>query len=179
MRTEFWKLGLLGSLLVAGTAWAAAPIINNTNVPDAAPWVEDQTEKVAPAFTRDHLIPLDMPRHVSLKVGIDPDTITVGTDRVVRYVVVMTNSGGSTMASYEGIRCDSREVKTYARQNSSGQWSPVREPVWQNLNATMPSHHAQIFARQGACQDGVTQSKSEILDTMKNGRKTPNDLRAN
>ena len=176
MQHESWKLSLLGCALVAGNALAATPLINNTNVPEAAPWAEDLSQNIAPAFTVDHLIPLDMPKHVTVKIGIDPDTITVGKDQVVRYVVVMTNSSGNTMVSYEGIRCESHEVKTYARQSSSGQWRPVAEPVWRDLNGTMPSHHAQVFAHQGACQEGYAQSKSEIINTMKYGRPLPSDL---
>lgn len=169
MRHELKMLALLASVVLASNVLARAPVvINNTNVPDAAPWVED-TSPAAPTFSTEHLLALDMPPHVSIKAGIDPDTISVGTDAVVRYVVVMRNSSGSTMASYEGIRCETREVKTYARRNSLGEWVALSEPVWRDLNATMPSHHAQVFAGQAACKEGGTPTRSGILDVMKNG----------
>jgi hypothetical protein len=178
MQHNFWKLSLLGCAMLAGNALARTAVINNTNVPEPAAWAEDSNPQAAPMFTREHLLPLDMPVHLSIKAGIDPDTISVGKDSVVRYVVVITNNSGSVMAAYEGIRCDTREVKTYARQTSSGRWRPVIEPVWVDLNATMPSHHAQVFAQQGACQGGLTQSKSEIINTMKNGRPAPTNINA-
>lgn len=179
MRHDFCKLGLTGiALLLAGNVLARTQAINNTNVPDAQPWQEDQGPVVAPAFTRDHLLPLDMPPHVTLKAWIDPDTLTLGKDGVVRYVVVMTNISGTSMASYEGIRCETREVKTYARQSSSGEWRPLAEPVWRSLNATMPSHHALAFAQQAACKEALS-SRSEIIDAMKSGRNSASNPERN
>ena len=179
MQPNFRRLSLLACALLASNVLAMSPVINNTNVPEPAPWKEDTSPQVAPAFSREHLLPLDMPVHLSIKAGIDPDTITVGKDNVVRYVVVISNPGGGVMASFEGIRCDTHEVKTYARQSDEGAWRPVAEPVWVDLSANMPSHHALVFARQGACTDNLAGSPSEIKDAMKFGRKTPYDLRVN
>jgi hypothetical protein len=136
--------------------------------------VDWQEEPVAPppAFSVDRVIALDMPQNVALKIGVDPDTIAVGADGVVRYVIVMRNATGSTNAVYEGIRCITDEVKTYARQSSSGQWSLVQNPSWKAVNDNMPSHHAQAFARQGACQNRLAVSKQEILTALTTVRRT-------
>ena len=120
-----------------------------------------------------------MPQNVALKVGVDPDTIVVGADGVVRYVIVMRNSTGSTNAVYEGIRCITDEVKTYARQGSAGQWSMVQSPAWKAVNDNMPSHHAQVFARQGGCQNRLAVSKQEIVVALKNVRRAPPGARTN
>jgi hypothetical protein len=72
---------------------------------------------------------------------------------------------------YEGIRCASDEVKTYARWTSSGTWSPTYNPQWKAVNDNMPSRHAQAFARQGGCQNRLAPSKAEILRALKTGNK--------
>jgi hypothetical protein len=120
-----------------------------------------------PAFSKERLVTIDMPFHVSVKVGVDPATISVGADGVVRYVVVMTNATGSNNAVYEGIRCITDEVKTYARLSASGQWNMLSNPAWRGLAENMPSKHAFAFARQGGCQNRLATSPQEIIAQLK------------
>jgi hypothetical protein len=132
--------------------------------------VEEKTPPV-PAFSKSGLVPIDMPPHVSLKVGIDPATISVGKDGVVRYIIVMANASGSVNAVFEGIRCTTDEVKTYARLNSSGNWSEVADAQWKGINDNMPSKHAFAFARQGGCQLHLAPTKAEILQALSQSQK--------
>ena len=154
----------------AMTLTATCSVAQTGNGLDNPDWQEDQVPP-PPSFSTDKLIPLDMPAHVSVRIGVDPATITVGTDGVVRYVIVMTNSTGSTNAVYEGIRCFSDDVKTYARQSAAGQWTYLESPVWKAVNDNMPSRHALAFARQGGCQNRLATTKQEIITALKSGRK--------
>ena len=113
-----------------------------------------------------------MPPFVSLKIGVDPATISVGLDGIVRYVVVMTNTSGTVNAAFEGIRCVSDEVKTYARMGSSGEWAAVSDPQWKAVNDNMPSRHAYAIARQGLCQARLATTTDEIIKALKE-RKSP------
>jgi hypothetical protein len=155
-----------------------SPGVSSGNGADNVDWQEEQIAP-PPSFSADRVIALDMPARVSLKIGVDPDTIVVGKDGVVRYVIVMRNTTGSTTAVYEGIRCVTDEVKTYARLSSSGAWVLQINPVWKAVNDNMPSHHAQAFARQGACQNRLTVSKQEILSALKNAQRTTPNVRTN
>jgi hypothetical protein len=139
-----------------------APVANSVDNPD---WAEEQNPQ-PPAFSVQRLIPLDMPSYLSIKFGVDPETIAVGGDGVVRYVIVMRNVTGSTSAVFEGVRCVSDEVKTYARFGSAGQWSMVAKPEWKPVNDNMPSHHAQAFARQGGCKDRFPPGKQDIIEAL-------------
>jgi hypothetical protein len=167
-------LALAGTTSLAQSSKSGAsdryfvPSGNGLDNPD---WVEEDATPPA-VFSKDKLIPLEMPPQVTVKVGIDPETIVVGGDGVVRYVVVMRNASGSTSAFYEGIRCVSDEVKTYARQSGAGDWTLVKNPQWKGVTDTMPSHHAQAFARQGGCQAKLATSKQEIITVLKSGRPT-------
>jgi hypothetical protein len=116
-------------------------------------------------------ISIDMPNYVTLDVGIDPATVAVGTDGVVRYVVVMRNGSGSTNASYEGIRCTTDEVKTYARTNSAGSWIAIATPRWRSITENLPSKHAFAIARQGACSTHLSSPLDETLRALRKNQK--------
>ncbi len=125
-----------------------------------------------PAFKTDRLVQLEMPRHVSMKLGVDPETLRITSDGIVRYVMVATSPNGNTNATYEGIRCLTGEVKTYARQGATGKWSPIADPQWKPLNGNQPSLHALALARQGACDGRAAASRSpeDIVRKLKNPR---------
>ena len=115
------------------------------------------------------VVPIEMPRYLTVKLGLDPDSLTVSSDGIVRYVVVAVSSSGNINAAYEGIWCRAGEVKTYARAGNDGQWDPVPDPQWKALNASQPSMHALALARQGVCNgrsaSGV--SPQDILRKLK------------
>ena len=148
-RDKFFWLGLT---LLAATA--SAQLVAD---PD---WKETEAP-APPSFNKDQLIPVEMPKYVSLRFGVDPATLSITPDGIVRYVMVASNGSGSLSAMYEGIRCATGEVKTYARYTSSGQWSAVAQPQWRGLNDQLPSRHALALARQGAC-DGRAASASSV-----------------
>jgi hypothetical protein len=151
---------------IALTLWASAASAQLVTLdPD---WKETETP-APPTFASSRLIPLNMPPYVSLKLGVDPNTLVVTPDGIVRYVVVATNTSGSTTAMYEGIRCATGEVKTYARFNSGGEWEPLKDPKWMDLAGKQPSKHALALARQGVCEGATTtgHSVSDIVKALK------------
>ncbi len=122
-----------------------------------------------PTFNKSNLIPLEMPAYTALKFGVDPATLSVSSDRIVRYVVVATSSTGVVNAMYEGLRCDVSEFKTFARWGAKGEWLLVKDPVWRPLNDNNTSRHALALARQGACEGrtAAASSAAEIVRKLK------------
>lgn len=105
-----------------------------------------------PAFDPARLIAVDAPRGSTLNFGVDPQTITVGTDGVVRYVVVASSRQGANTALFEGIRCGNGEFRTYARRNKGeADWSLVDNVEWQPLSGTGMAAHVLAIARAGIC----------------------------
>lgn len=151
----------LSLVALSATTWAQ----NTLDNPD---WVELPMPPI-PSFSKDKLITIDMPAYVSLKIGVDPASIQVGSDGIVRYVVVMQNTTGAVNAAYEALRCVNNEVKTYARLTSSGQWSVLESPVWRHVTDNMPSRHAQAISRQGACSSRLALSQEETIKALKAG----------
>ncbi len=119
-------------------------------------WKELQVPPPA-TFRTDKLVPIEMPRYVSVKVGLDPDSLTISPDGIVRYVAVAQSDSGNINAVFEGIWCRAGEVKTYARAGNDRKWNAVPNPQWRKLGDSQPSMHALALARQGVC-DGRSAS---------------------
>jgi len=160
VRLTFKNGLLLGLACCAMGAQAQVPADN----PD---W-QETTAPAPPKFAPNQLVAVDMPPYVSMKFGIDPATLTVTPDGIVRYVMVAVSPSGSVNAFFEGIRCATGEVKGYARANASGVWTIVKDPEWRGLNDKQPSKHALALVRQGICEGNVVAgSAAEILRKLK------------
>jgi len=147
---------------------AFCAVVHAEIVPLDPDWQETEVPP-PPAFSRDKLLPLNMPIYVTLQFGVDPATISVSADGVVRYVVVASNASGSVNAFYEGIRCGTGEVKTYARASNTGAWTLIKDAQWRGLTDNQPSKHAWVFARQAACEGraAAASSAQDIIRAMK------------
>lgn len=126
---------------------------------EGSQWLEAPVPP-APAFGKAPLVSIEMPPYVSLRFGVDPESLVIGNDGVLRYVMVATSPTGAMNAMYEGIRCATGEVKTYALYGAAGQWAMVADPKWRGLNDNMPSKHALALARQGACESRSSTARS-------------------
>jgi CNP1-like family len=126
---------------------------------DADPdWQEDAGGR-PPSFDVRRLIPVDMPPHVGVRMGIDPETLSIGRDGVVRYVVVATGSGGAQTILYEAIRCSTAQYRRLARYSAGGGWTVLNDSEWVSLHGRLPSVHPLQIARSGICV-GATPNQS-------------------
>lgn len=161
-------------ILVSLAAFMAASVAMPLLAADGD-WQEAEAPP-PPAWHKEGLIPIEMPIRTSLNFGVDPSTLTIGPDWVVRYVMVAYNPTGSVNAMYEGLRCDTGEVKTYARSSEPGHWNKVATPVWRELDVTQSAtRHALALARQGACQGHFPggRTPAELIYRLKNVRQEP------
>ena len=128
-------------------------------------WVESPVPP-PPAFSTAKLVPITMPRYMTLQFGVDPSTIAITGDGVVRYVVVARNpSGGAVNAFYEGLRCATGEVKGYAR-SSGTEWEAATDPQWKPLRF-VNSSYSKSLASQGLCRGAAPRgSVGEIIQQM-------------
>jgi hypothetical protein len=79
------------------------------------------------------LIAFDPGNRSTLKFFVDPESISVGTDKIVRFTVVAVGEGAARNVTYEAIRCGTRERKVYANGRPDGTWAPVRNPQWTKI----------------------------------------------
>ena len=54
----------------------------------------------------------------------------LGEDGVVRYVMVLRSPRGSENTFFEGIRCSTREWRSYAFGSSDGVWKSMVDQPW-------------------------------------------------
>lgn len=122
---------------------------DNSYTADPLEWKEVEAPPPPPLRTSG-LIPIEV-AGTSLHFAVDPRSVTVGADDVVRYVVVASSTTGTVNGIYEGLKCDSGEVKVYARHNPDSGWVPARDPQWVPLQSAPSAHYSLQIARSGAC----------------------------
>lgn len=122
-------------------------------------------------FSTETLLTFEVLKASALTYGIDPNTLTVGEDGVVRYVMVARSTSGALNVLYQGIRCATAETKTYGRLNDKGMWNASPDADWQTLSFRGPTRPAMILARQGVCEGRtITGNVQKILATLRSDR---------
>lgn len=122
----------------------------------------------APAFDHRRMLEIDMPLMLDLKYGVDPATLVVTGDGVVRFVIIAKSTGPSAAvnAFYEGIRCATGEGKTYARFSGDA-WHDVQNPEWTSLDQPR-TRYSLALARQAVCRSGAPrETASEMVRALR------------
>lgn len=135
----------LAFVLVCATAGSGAQIAAED--PD---WRESALSS-PPTFNLNRLVNLEAPAGSTLKFGIDPATLSVTPEGIVRYVMVATSPSGARNVMYEGIRCTTAQHRVYARHHPESGWSLVRGGEWHALAGSASTRHALALATAGAC----------------------------
>ena len=128
-------------LLSFALAFFAVQAAAQQPVPEKSEWEKQQElrdwkegELKLPAYPGDKgLIELRVQGTNSFRFFIDPASLAVGPDGVVRYTLVARSPSGFANVSYEGIRCFTREYKTFAFGND-GRWA-ARETEWRRIES--------------------------------------------
>jgi hypothetical protein len=88
------------------------------------------------------------------KFFIDVKTLSLGSDGVVRYSLLVLTDQGAKNISYEGMRCSSAERRLYAFGRSDKTWSKARNNQWVKIAGGSNNHHVDfftmLFCRNGA-----------------------------
>lgn len=168
-RPNIFCLGFL--LTLAGSAWSSSAF-------DEEPVIWQEAAVVFPAVPA---VEGMQAFFVSAAAGnrflVDPASITVGGDGVVRYVLLVETPGGARNMTFEGIRCASREKRIYASARRDGSWSPSRNKVWEKIRDIAPNRqHAALFLDY-FCPGGVIVSTpDEARDALNKGGHPVNEM---
>lgn len=106
-----------------------------------------EIEAKIPAYPKDaNLVRFDAGPATPHRFFIDTQSLSIGEDGVVRYILVIKAAGGATNVTYEGIRCDTREQKYYALGQANGAWTRARNPQWRRIvYQEVNRHHGALF----------------------------------
>ena len=153
-----------------GLVWAllAAHLASAQVLADPADWKESDVPQ-APAYDMNKLLTFEVTRSSPLVYGVDPASVSISkTDGIVRYVVVATTSAGAKNVIYEGLRCSTGEVRTYARGKPDGSWTPVSNAEWKSVFDISLPRHSLRFAKIAACQNAApVSSVAELVRRLK------------
>lgn len=109
--------------------------------------------------------------------GIDPETLSVSPDGVVRFVLVAA-SGSTRNVVYQAIRCAGFDYRIEARyheaEGSPGDWHRTADTSpWLPMADTPMGRTARLIARSGVCEGRLPGGRAEdIVRALRTGRVT-------
>lgn len=105
---------------------------------------------------------------------VDPASLSIGADGVVRYTLLIRTAGGASNVSYEGVRCDDRHQKTYATGQPNGSWTQARDPQWRRIEyRSVNNHHGVLYADYLCPDRAPAGSVAEIVKRLKTAPARP------
>ncbi|MFT4070000.1 CNP1-like family protein [Paraburkholderia sp.] len=160
--------------LLAGCSSAGKP----TNKDDSAftylldrksNWVENKVDTLPPLPTDANLLPFEVSGNTPLQFAIDRNSVSVGTDGVVRYTVVVTSPSGARNVNYEGIRCDTYEWRLYAGLNADHDgWDTAVANEFSRIgNGALNAYHAALYQDYMCANKMPTGSAKQIVENIR------------
>jgi hypothetical protein len=137
------------------------------------PWSEMQAQ-LPPYPQTANLIAFDIGSNTANRYYVDGPSLSVGEDGVVRYTLVIKSGGGAMNVTFEGIRCDARQVRVYAFGHPGSQWSRARESQWRDIRPREINGHHYALQRDYFCTMAAFSQRGankvpEILKALKRG----------
>ncbi len=139
------------------------------DIPEEKPWVEREVT-LPPVPRLQNMIRFDPGLRNSNRYYIDPQSISVADDGVVRYTMLIQGAGGAENVSYEGIRCRTLEHKFYAFGRKDGTWNSVAQSAWRQVDNRTASVQLTLWSDYFCperSRHGI--APKEAIDRFKNG----------
>lgn len=156
---------LLGSLFVR----PALAEVDDDEGRDVRRWQERVADFPA-APLAENLLPFYVSAATSNDFFVDGASISVGSDGVVRYVLVVQAAGGARNVSFEGIRCETKEYRDYAFGRPDGSWSKSRNENWRQIRDVPANRHHFALFIDYFCPGGVIAlSVDHVRDVLRRG----------
>lgn len=123
-----------------------------------------EIEVAAPeAFDVNAAVSFEMPGDQRLTYAVVPQTLQIGEDGLLRYVLVATSNGGGQNVLFEALDCKRSEHKTLARWSSyQKQWTPTKNPTWVSVSEAR-SNASQVLANGIFCHNGLNLGTREQM----------------
>jgi hypothetical protein len=163
-----------GRALLAALAAVAVPAAVAQPQSD---WEVQQAERnwregevVLPAYPKaDDLIEFDVGPATPFRFFIDPASLSVGGDGVIRYAQVARSGAGAENISYEGIRCRPATTRTYAFGRRDGRWASTMS-AWRTIDQGVAQGSAFALWRRYLCPHGIAiRDRDEGIAALRSG----------
>lgn len=107
-------------------------------------WSEIEVQ--LPAFPEhNNLIQFQVGALNDTKYMVDGASVSLGSDGVLRYTLVVISSTGAQNISYEGMRCVTAERRFYAFGQSDKTWSKAKGNEWVRIRGSSNNHHVELY----------------------------------
>ena len=136
-------------------------------------WTEDKLTSLPPLPPPNAtLMSFDVSNNTPLTFAIDPASVSVGNDGVVRYTVVITTPTGARNVNYEGIRCETYEWRLYASLNAEHDgWDQTVANDWVRIETgTLNAYHSALFTDYFCANKMPVGKASTIVQNLRYGR---------
>ncbi|MGH8671943.1 MAG: CNP1-like family protein, partial [Burkholderiales bacterium] len=150
-----WVLLLAPALMGADPQWRDLP-----DADEDKPWVEEQVAfPVAPR--EENLIPLKLSATARNRFLVDALSVTLGGDSVLRYTMMVLTEGGARNVTYEGMRCETKEIRLYGFGRTDGTWSKARHSEWLPLREDSRNPYQEVLYRDFLCPNRLAAASAE------------------
>jgi hypothetical protein len=127
------------------------------------PWKEGAVTAL-PAYPADaELLAVALPKDAPGRLYVDPRSLTVGADAVIRLTLVIESGGGTRNVLYDGIRCQTREYKTYAAGTAERSLAALKDPRWQPIQSYGAGLFRHVLQHDHLCDPGAPRSTAREL----------------
>ena len=183
-KSECLSLVLVASLLVV-VASACSPtgpavdrMVEKREAFKTEPeWNEQwrEAQYVLPPYPSDaNLIEVQIEGPRSFKFYLDAQSIAVYDDAVVRYTLVARSPSGSDNVTFEGMRCETGEYKSYAYGSTERTWTQSRNAEWYPIRDVDRNKIRLSLYRFYVCPYGVPQrDATRVVTALKRGIPRP------
>jgi len=154
--------GLCALALIAGATACAQPRQRSDDLDK--PW-EAQKALLPPYPKQENLIPFYVGSTRPFTFLIDSASVSVGQDRIVRYTLVARSASGAANVSYEAIRCETYETRTYAFGRLDGTWVQAGNQQWTSYSRYQTDQHL-VLADDFFCTNRGTKTAEEAVQAL-------------
>ena len=117
------------------------------------------------------LIPFYVSATATQEFALDGKSLSIGPDGVIRYTLVATSPAGAKNTSYEGIRCQTFEKKSYAFAHADGSWARSRRDQWEPIMRNAANRQQAVLAQDFFCENkSISGNRDIILQRLRNNR---------
>lgn len=164
-------LGIAVALAAAGCSGPKPLMTAEESEEAGAPRAGLEPEVKLPAIPKEQgLLPFDVSPRTAFEYFVDPASISLPGEGIVRFTVVARSSAAANI-SYEGFRCVTREHKVYARASRDGTWIPTKGTGWDPISdRTTPMFRRELYWNFLCPGKHTISSPREGVDALRLGR---------
>jgi hypothetical protein len=157
------RLGALGLLCLATGGVQAQSQIPEEDFSELDKTWKEISLQLPAAPKPENLLEFYVSPTATQKFAVDGTSITVGKDGVVRYTLVSISEAGARNISYEGIRCETLQMRVYAFGQADGSWSRSRRENWEVIMPNSRNRQHPALASEFLCVDRVIGGTAEQM----------------